>query len=139
MAPEVQQVVPETAGTSPLGASTLPPLLRPPALVKGDTIGVVAPSYAPKPGWPARGINALKRAGYGIVLDNELSTTRRFQRAEDERRAENFMGMWLDPKVKAVIGGTGGYGAVRMLPRSIDADAFVSLLTPDAGDIAVIP
>ena len=26
------------------------------------------------------------------------------------------MGMWLDPKVKAVIGGTGGYGAVRMLP-----------------------
>jgi muramoyltetrapeptide carboxypeptidase len=24
--------------------------------------------------------------------------------------------MWLDPRVKAVIGGTGGYGAVRMLP-----------------------
>jgi muramoyltetrapeptide carboxypeptidase len=37
--------------------------------------------------------------------------------AEDERRAENFMGMWLNPDVKAVIGGTGGYGAVRMLPH----------------------
>ncbi|HEY7878208.1 MAG TPA: LD-carboxypeptidase, partial [Gemmatimonadaceae bacterium] len=35
---------------------------------------------------------------------------------EDERRAENFMGVWLDPKVKAVMGSTGGYGAVRMLP-----------------------
>jgi muramoyltetrapeptide carboxypeptidase len=113
MSPDTQQqVVPET-----VGASTLPPLLRPPALVKGDTIGVVAPSYAPKPGWLARGINALKRAGYGVILDTELSTVRRFQRAEDERRAENFMGMWLDPKVKAVIGGTGGYGAVRMLPH----------------------
>jgi muramoyltetrapeptide carboxypeptidase len=115
MPPEVQQVpavVPEV-----LSVSSLPPLLRPPALVKGDTIGVVAPSYAPKPGWLARGINALKRAGYGVVLDNELSTVRRFQRSEDERRAENFMGMWLDPKVKAVIGGTGGYGAVRMLPH----------------------
>ena len=97
--------------------SVLPPLLRPPALVKGDTIGVVAPSYAPKPGWLARGVKALERAGYGIVLDNELSTVRRFQRAEDERRAENLMGMWLDPRVKAVIGGTGGYGAVRMLPH----------------------
>src|SRR3984957_4213952 len=96
--------------------SVLPPLLRPPALVKGDTIGVVAPSYAPKPGWLARGVKALERAGYGIVLDNELSTVRRFQRAEDERRAENLMGMWLDPRVKAVIGGTGGYGAVRLLP-----------------------
>jgi muramoyltetrapeptide carboxypeptidase len=99
------------------GLSTLPPLLRPPALVKGDTIGVVAPSYAPKPGWLARGVKALERAGYGVVLDNELSTVRRFQRAEDERRAENLMGMWLDPRVKAVIGGTGGYGAVRMLPH----------------------
>ena len=111
MSAEVQPV------TDVLAVSTLPPLLRPPALVKGDTIGVVAPSYAPKPGWLARGVKALERAGYGIVLDNELSTTRRFQRAEDERRAENLMGMWLDPRVKAVIGGTGGYGAVRMLPH----------------------
>ncbi len=95
----------------------LPPLLRPPALLKGDTIGVVAPSYAPKPGWLARGVKALERAGYGVVLDNELETTRRYHRDEDERRAENFMGMWLDPQVKAVIGGTGGYGAVRMLPH----------------------
>jgi muramoyltetrapeptide carboxypeptidase len=110
------QPVPEPVSEIP-ALSALPPLLRPPALVKGDTIGVVAPSYAPKPGWLARGVKALERAGYGVVLDNELSTVRRFQRAEDERRAENFMGMWLDPRVKAVIGGTGGYGAVRMLPH----------------------
>src|SRR5579862_4169577 len=92
-------------------------LSRPPALLKGDTIGVVAPSYAPRPGWLSRGVKALERAGYNVILDSELSTLRRFQRAEDERRAENFMGMWLDPRVKAVIGGTGGYGAVRMLPH----------------------
>ena len=94
-----------------------PELSRPPALLKGDTIGVVAPSYAPRPGWLSRGVKALERAGYSVILDSELSTLRRFQRAEDERRAENFMGMWLEPRVKAVIGGTGGYGAVRMLPH----------------------
>jgi muramoyltetrapeptide carboxypeptidase len=94
-----------------------PELSRPAALLKGDTIGVVAPSYAPRPGWLSRGVKALERAGYNVILDSELSTLRRFQRAEDERRAENFMGMWLDPRVKAVIGGTGGYGAVRMLPH----------------------
>lgn len=92
------------------------PLLRPPALVKGDTIGVVAPSYLPKTGWLLRGVHALERAGYSVVLDPEIAKLRRFARAEDERRAENFMGMWLDPRIKAVIGGTGGYGAVRMLP-----------------------
>ena len=95
----------------------LPPLIRPRALQKGDTIGVVAPSYAPRPGWLTRGVKALERAGYGVLLDPEISQLRRFQRQEDERRAENFMGVWLDPSVKAVIGGTGGYGAVRMIPH----------------------
>ena len=33
------------------------------------------------------------------------------------------MGMWLDPRIKAVIGGTGGYGAVRMLPH-LDPEVF---------------
>ena len=92
------------------------PLLRPAPIAKGDTIGVVAPSYAPRPGWLLRGVKALERAGFNVMLDPEIATGRRFKRAEDERRAENFMGVWLDPRVKAVIGGTGGYGAVRMLP-----------------------
>ncbi len=105
------------AGTTSQAIAPRTPLLRPPALVKGDAIGVVAPSYAPRPGWLARGVKALERLGYGVILDPELGTLRRFQRAEDERRAENFMGLWLDPNVKAVIGGTGGYGAMRMLPH----------------------
>ena len=92
------------------------PLVRPAPIAKGDTIGVVAPSYSPRVGWLTRGVKALERAGYTVLLDPEISTLRRFTRAEDERRAENFMGMWLDPRVKAVIGGTGGYGAVRMIP-----------------------
>src|SRR5690349_17823943 len=98
-------------------SSEAPALLRPPALVKGETIGVVAPSYAPREGWLHRGVRALERAGYSVILDSEIGTMRRFERTEDERRAENFMGMWLDPRVKAVIGGTGGYGAARMIPH----------------------
>lgn len=90
-------------------------LLRPRALVKGDTIGVVAPSYSPREDWLTRGILALERAGFRVKLDPELLLERRFQRLEDERRAENFMAMWADPEVSAIIGGTGGYGAVRML------------------------
>lgn len=70
-----------------------------------------------------RGVKALERAGYPVLLDPEINEIRRFQRREDERRAENFMGMWLDPRVKAVIGGTGGYGAVRMLPH-LDPEVF---------------
>ena len=103
--------------------SELPALLRPPPLQKGDTIGVVASSYSPRPRWLARGVRALERAGYTVLLDPELSITRRYQRAEDERRAANFTAMWTDPRVKALISGTGGYGAVRMLPY-LDPNLF---------------
>jgi len=95
----------------------LPPLLRPRPIVRGDAIGIVAPSYTPRPGWLHRGVKALEHAGFSIVLDPEIEQGRRFRRSEDERRAENFMGVWLDPKVKAVMSGTGGYGTVRMIPH----------------------
>jgi muramoyltetrapeptide carboxypeptidase len=115
------------------------PLLRPPPIQKGDTIGVVASSYSPRPRWLARGVRALERAGYNVLLDPELSTNRRYQRADDERRAANFTAMWTNPKVTALIGGTGGYGAVRMLPY-LDPELFRSHPKAFAGysDITVL-
>ena len=105
-------------------AITRPPgLIRPAPLVKGDTIGVVAPSYAAQQGWLLRGAKAMEEAGYKVILCDEIGRFRRFQQREDERRAENLMGIWLNPDVKAVIAGTGGYGAVRLLPY-LDPDVF---------------
>src|SRR4029079_2617331 len=91
-------------------------LIRPPAIARGEGIGVVAPSYSPREGHLSRGVKALERAGYQVILDPDILELRRFTRKQDERRAANFMGMWLDPKVKAVMCGTGGYGATRMIP-----------------------
>jgi muramoyltetrapeptide carboxypeptidase len=118
MVPPPPPPPPPTLDVEPLVdlATAASSYLRPAPLQKGDTIGVVAPSYSPREGWLTRGVKALERAGYKVILDPELLTMRRFQRREDERRAENFMAMWVNPEVKAVIGGTGGYGAVRMLP-----------------------
>jgi muramoyltetrapeptide carboxypeptidase len=98
-------------------------LVRPAPLLPGDTIGVVAPSYAPRPAWLNRGVLALEGAGYNVILDPEVERFRRFQRKEDERRAENLTGIWLNPEVKAVICCTGGYGAVRLLPF-LDPEVF---------------
>ncbi|HKO17121.1 MAG TPA: LD-carboxypeptidase [Gemmatimonadaceae bacterium] len=107
-----------------VGTPAVPaPLVAPAPITRGDTIGVVAPSYSPRAGWLMRGVKALERAGFDVLLDPEIGTLRRFTRAEDERRAESFMRMWADPRVKALIGGTGGYGAVRMIPH-LDASVF---------------
>ncbi|HTI63307.1 MAG TPA: LD-carboxypeptidase [Gemmatimonadaceae bacterium] len=101
------------------------PLLRPPAIVKGDTIGIVSPSYAPKLGWLQRGVSALERAGFRVMLDPDVERPPRFSRAEDQRRAESLMRIWVNPEVKAIIASTGGYGAVRLLPH-LDPRVFES-------------
>src|SRR6202171_4410445 len=100
-----------------------PGLLRPAPLLKGDTIGVVVPSYIPQQGWLLRGAKAMEEAGYQVILDSEIERFRRFQKHEDERRADNLTRIWLNPEVKAVIAGTGGYGAVRLLPY-LDSEIF---------------
>jgi muramoyltetrapeptide carboxypeptidase len=106
-----------------ISPAAAPSLLRPPPLSKGDTIGVVGPSYAPHGGWLRRGVQAMEDAGYKVILEPEIERFRRFQQNEDRKRAENLMAIWREPEVKAVICGTGGYGAVRILPY-LDADLF---------------
>jgi muramoyltetrapeptide carboxypeptidase len=65
----------------------------------------------------------MEEAGYKVILEPEIERFRRFHQNEDKKRAENLMAIWRNPEVKAVICGTGGYGAVRILPY-LDADLF---------------
>ena len=124
--PAEQTMAPiDTAPSAPFHPPAVrsPGLLRPPPLLVGDTIGVVVPSYAPHPGWLFRGAKAMEEAGYKVILDSEIERFRRFQKREDERRAENLMAIWRNPEVKVVISGTGGYGAMRLLPY-LDPEVF---------------
>ncbi|HEY8853357.1 MAG TPA: LD-carboxypeptidase [Gemmatimonadaceae bacterium] len=122
--PAEQSIGPiERAPSISFASPPAPSLLRPPPLSKGDTIGVVGPSYAPHGDWLRRGVRAMEEAGYKVVLEPEIERVRRFQQDEDKKRAENLMAIWKDPEVKAVICGTGGYGAARILPY-LDPDLF---------------
>src|SRR5947207_931724 len=124
--PAEQTIAPNDGAPSlafPSATSRQSGLARPAPLIKGDTIGVVAPSYAPYPAWLSRGVQAMEEAGYRILLESEVQRERRFHQREDEQRAENLMKMWSNPEVKAVIAATGGYGAVRVIPY-LDADVF---------------
>jgi muramoyltetrapeptide carboxypeptidase len=123
--PAEQSIAPMESAPSVsfISPATTSGLLRPPPLRVGDTIGVVAPSYAPHGSWLIRGVNAMKEAGFNVLLEPDIERFRRFQQNEDRKRAQNLMDMWANPDVKAVICGTGGYGAVRILPY-LDADLF---------------
>jgi len=117
--PAEQTLAPSDAAPSlafSSAVSRLPALARPAPLQHGDTIGVVAPSYAPYGAWLLRGAKAMEEAGYNVIFEAEVERERRFHQREDEQRAESLMKMWSNPDVKAVIAATGGYGAVRVIP-----------------------
>src|SRR3954466_6859282 len=122
-----EQTIAPNDGAPPLpfssSASRQPGLAKPAPLQKGDTIGVVAPSYAPHGTWLLRGAQTMEQAGYKVLLESEVEKERRFHQREDEQRAQNLMAMWSNPDVKAVIAATGGYGAVRVIPY-LDPDVF---------------
>jgi len=104
----------------------------PPALPAAGTIALVAPSYAPRDRWLQRGAAALRARGYTVLVDPDLGRPRRFHRAEDRRRAEHFTEVWCRDDVDAVLCGTGGYGATRVIPY-LDASVFAARPKPFAG------
>ncbi|MPQ44546.1 S66 peptidase family protein [Clostridium tarantellae] len=83
----------------------------------GDTIGVICPASGEKDqNFIDINLNRIKNLGFKIKEGKFLRyNSNNYLAAPDKERAEDFMNMFLDPKVKAIICYRGGYGSIRML------------------------
>ena len=117
------QPVPCGHSVSPAGAlytATLPASLmrkpsKPPALVPGSTIAVVAPASSAKPERIARGCQTLERLDYrAIDLTARLKPHGYFSASLNERRAA-LQDALVRPGVRGVCCSRGGYGSAELL------------------------
>jgi muramoyltetrapeptide carboxypeptidase len=92
------------------------PLRKPPALRKGDLIGVVAPAGAVKNDDLNAGIRRLEELGYRILVGRSVRRTTRYLAGRDAERAADLMEMFANPDVRAVVAARGGYGTSRVIP-----------------------
>ena len=93
------------------------PLIRPPSLHPGDTIGIVAPaSPIEQRDSLERGIATLERMGFHVRFDERVFESLRYLAGEDTARAEELMRYFEDPAVHAIVGLRGGYGCSRLIP-----------------------
>src|SRR3990172_5427840 len=91
--------------------------LKPPALRKGDVIGICAPASPPlHDGDLERGIAYLERLGYRVELSPNLSKKNGYLAGTDRERADDLNRLFRDRKVRAIIALRGGYGTMRILP-----------------------
>jgi muramoyltetrapeptide carboxypeptidase len=99
------------------------PLRKPPALRKGDLIGVVAPAGAVKTEDLGNGVRRLEEMGFRVALGRSLYRSARYLAGRDEERAADLAEMFANPEVKAVVAARGGYGTSRIIPL-LDAKAL---------------
>ena len=93
------------------------PLLIPPRLALGDTIGLVAPASSTED--PARideVIAHLKKEGFAVKPGRNLRQRTGYLAGTDQERAADLHAAFADPEVKAIFALRGGYGSCRLLP-----------------------
>ena len=96
-------------------------LIKPPALKKGDTVGVIAPSASVEKSRFVKGIAALEAMGFKtkIALDPTASYGKNdflFSSDTAEKRARGLSQLFADPLVKAIIVARGAYGTAELTP-----------------------
>lgn len=95
----------------------------PPALRKGDTIGVVGPASPMIEERLHKGIAHLKSRGFRVKLGSSVGKVHGYLAGSDAERAEDLNRMFRDPEVQAVFCTRGGYGTPRILDL-VDYDAI---------------
>jgi muramoyltetrapeptide carboxypeptidase len=109
------------AQTAP--ARSAPPIVKPPRLKPGDTVGLVNPAGAT---WSAIDIDIVKESfeAMGLTVKVGPHVLGRYgsMAGRDEERVGDLNAMFRDPQVRAVVCVRGGGGSARLLPM-VDYDA----------------
>lgn len=95
----------------------MPSIVKPERLRNGDLVGLAAPA---SPLLNLRDLEFARRAieEMGLRVRAGRSVRRRhgFLAGNDRERADDLMGLFADPEVRAVFALRGGYGSARILP-----------------------
>ncbi|HWZ81426.1 MAG TPA: LD-carboxypeptidase [Terriglobales bacterium] len=105
--------------TSPL------PRIKPPALRRGDKVGIVAPASNIKRDLLERGCDALRRRGYDPFYFDSILDRNLYFAGSVERRTRELEEMFEREDVRAVVCARGGYGSNYLL-RAFDLKKVIA-------------
>ncbi len=92
-------------------------MLRPPAIQKGDCLGIFAPASPVRQEFVEKGHNYLLQSGYNY-RDGAALAARAYHVAGDlNSRLIDFEDLLVDTSVKGLIAARGGYGSMTLLPQ----------------------
>jgi muramoyltetrapeptide carboxypeptidase len=92
------------------------PLIRPPRLRRGDTVGLFAPSTRVSQDLVDRGVAQLEELGFRVRVAPHVLSTHLHYAGTAAQRADDLQGLWADDGVRALWAVNGGAGASALLP-----------------------
>src|SRR5260370_31254002 len=96
-------------------------LLKPPPLLAGDTVGIVAPASNIQRDLLERGCAALRKLGYKPFFFDSIFDRDLYFAGPVERRVREFHQMFERDDIRAIICARGGYGCNYLLEH-LDLD-----------------
>nr|WP_219921440.1 LD-carboxypeptidase [Rufibacter sp. XAAS-G3-1] len=99
------------------------PVITPPALQKGDAVGIVCLARKVSLEDIQDGVRLLETWGLRVVLGKSVGAEDGYLGGADELRRSDFQQMLDNPEIKAVFSARGGYGTTRILDQ-IDFSGF---------------
>jgi muramoyltetrapeptide carboxypeptidase len=113
--------------------------IKPPALKRGDTIGIIAPASNIKPDLLEQGCRELESLGFRTHYRPDIVSSFRYFAGKLERRKAEFMEMLQSPDIRAIFCARGGYGSGHLLP-SLDPELLRSnaKIISGASDITML-
>ncbi|MBL0714633.1 MAG: LD-carboxypeptidase [Desulfosarcina sp.] len=98
---------------SPEAAS---PIICPPRLKRGDTLGIAAPAGPFDIEIFDKGMLVLKDMGFKLKIPDGIYKRNGFLAGSDRERAEIINRLFADPAVGGIVCARGGYGSTRLAP-----------------------
>ncbi|ABR46703.1 peptidase U61, LD-carboxypeptidase A [Alkaliphilus metalliredigens QYMF] len=98
-------------------------MLKPKALKKGDTIGVIAPSSPALPEKVTGANKKLEEMGFKVKMASSCYETHGYLAGQDKLRADDLNDMFKDKEIDGIICLRGGYGAPKIVDK-IDYEAI---------------
>ncbi|MES1184569.1 MAG: S66 peptidase family protein [Myxococcales bacterium] len=95
------------------------PVLKAPRLRRGDTVGIVSPSWGGAGAFPhrlERGIAQLEALGYRVKLGRHALNNHGFVSDTAQHRVSDLHELFLDPSVRLILAAIGGDHSCHLLP-----------------------
>lgn len=90
-------------------------MIRPPALMPGDTIGILSTARKISPDELEPAIALLKEWGFKVRSAPNIFKEHNQFAGTDQQRLQDLQGFIDDPEIKAILCARGGYGTVRII------------------------